>query len=246
MKTRRSLHVHRPVVWVTGASRGIGREIAKQFASVGCEVCLSARSKRDLKSAAQNIIDLGGKAYSYPCDISSSASVLAAVTRIRRQVGEIDVIVNNAGITVFKSFVNTSLLEFEETIATNLYGQIVCIKAVLPSMIRRKRGWIINIISNAAVKTFEGSTAYTAAKAGMLGLARVLRKEVRKSNIKVVNFLPGPTETRMWSAADRRKFSHRMMKAKSVAEAVLEVFQLPDDVVMDEIVLRPVMGDIDE
>jgi len=245
MKQRKYLHIHRPVVWVTGASRGIGREIAKQFASVGCEVCLSARSKHGLKSAVQDIIDLGGKAHSFPCDISRSASILAAVTRIRHQVGEVDVLVNNAGITVFKSFVNTSMQEFEGTIATNLCGQIACIKAVLPSMIRRKRGWIFNIISYAAVKTFGGSTAYTAAKAGMLGLARVLREEVRRSNIKVVNFLPGPTETQMWSAADRRRFSHRMMKAKSVAEAVLAAYQMPGDVVADEITLRPVLGDID-
>lgn len=245
MNGQSRLHIQQPVVWVTGASRGIGREIAKQFASVGCDVCLSARSARELKDAARRIIDAGGSAYPFPCDISSSASIARTVKSIRKQVGEINVLVNNAGMTVFKSFLNTSLKEFDDILATNLSGHVACIKAVLPSMVRRKRGWIFNIISTAAIKTFKDSAAYTAAKAGMLGVARVLREEVGRSNVRVVNVLPGPTETGMWSRADRRKFSRRMMSAKSVAEAILEVYRMPEDVVIDEVILRPIRGDID-
>ncbi len=207
--------------------------------------CLSARSTRELKYAAAKIIDAGGSAHSFPCDISSSASIARTVKTIQKRVGEIDVLVNNAGITVFKSFLNTSLKEFDEILATNLRGHVTCIKAVLPSMVRRKRGWIFNIISTAAIKTFKDSAAYTAAKAGMLGIARVIREEAGPSNVRVVNVLPGPTETGMWSRADRRKFSRRMMSAKSVAEVILEVYRMPDDVVTDEIILRPIRGDID-
>ena len=235
---------HRPVVWVTGASRGIGREVAKQFASIGCEVCLSSRSERELQSAKTEITDLGGRAHVFRCDVSKSQSIFNTVRLIHKNLGEVDTLVNNAGITVFKRFHKTSLKEFSDIITTNLVGHIACIKAVLPAMIKRKSGWIFNILSNAAVKTFEGSSAYTATKAGMLGLGKVLREEMRKSNVKVINVVPGAVETEMWSVADRKKFSHRMMSTKSVAEVVLSVYQMPDEVVVDEIRIRPMLGDI--
>jgi short-subunit dehydrogenase len=239
------IEIHRPVVWITGASRGIGMEVAKQFASIGCEVCLSGRTKRDLTSVADAIVKLGGRAHTFPCDISEPQSITKTVNTIRQRVGEIDVLVNNAGITVFKRFQETSLKEFKDILMTNLYGHILSIKAVLPSMTKRKQGWIINIISNAAIKTFEGSAAYTATKAGMLGVGKVLREELRQHNVKVVNVIPGATETEMWSIRDRKKYGKRMMSAKGVAEAVLSIYQMPMDIVVDEIVLRPIKGDID-
>src|ERR1051325_386550 len=215
---REGIVFHRPVVWIAGASRGIGREIAKQFASIGCVVCLSSRNKRDLRSAVREITDSGGRAQSYPCDISRDAAVRLAAGRIRRDHGEIEVLVVCAGITVFKSFLDTSLKEFDAIIATNLRGQIACIKAVLPSMSRRREGWIFNILSNAAIKTFEGSAAYTATKAGMLGLGRVLREELRPRRVKVVNVLPGATETKMWSnGMTLTTFTRRIFFSHSVA-----------------------------
>lgn len=242
---RKRISLRRPVVWVVGASRGIGREIAKQFASIGCEVCLSSRSKRELEKTIDEIQFRGGRAYSFPCDTSKKKSISSTSKNILQQFRSIDVLINNAGITVFKSVVDTSAEEFSEMIQTNLEGPILCIKSVLPGMIKQREGWIFNILSTAAIETFEGSGAYTATKAGMLGACNVLREEVRPFNIKVVNVLPGPTETAMWKAADRKKYSHRMMRATSVAEAVLSMYQLPSDVVAEEIVLRPIQGDID-
>jgi short-subunit dehydrogenase len=242
---RDPIRFHRPVVWIAGASRGIGLEIAKQFASIGCVVCLSSRKSRLLRSAVLEIRESGGSAQSYRCDISRQSSILRTTRNIRREHGEIEVLVVCAGITVFKSFLNTSLKEFDAIIGTNLRGQIACIKAVLPSMVKRRQGWIFSILSNAAVKTFEDSAAYTATKAGMLGLGRVLREELRPHRVKVVNILPGATETGMWSSAMRKKYSHRMMKARSVGEAVLSIYRMPDDLVVDEMVVRPLAGDID-
>ena len=244
-KRTKSARIHRPVVWVVGASRGIGKEIAKQFASIGCEVCLSGRSARELESVVKEITHSGGRAYPFPCNISSPRTILATVVRIKNRVGDIDILVNNAGITVFKSFLDTSLSEFHQIVSTNLEGQIACIKAILPSMVKRKKGWIINIHSNAAIKTFKGSAAYTATKAGMHGLSKVLREELRPFRVKVINVLPGATDTAMWSDADRKHFSKRMMTPKGVAEAVLAAYQMPHDVVSEEIVLSPMGGDIE-
>src|SRR6266581_6889804 len=103
--------IRRPVVWVVGASRGIGREIAKQFAFIGCVVCLSSRNARGLRTAAREIAAAGGRAYAFPCDIRRNASVFAIAKEIRKKIGEIEVLVNSAGITVFKSFLDTSLPE---------------------------------------------------------------------------------------------------------------------------------------
>ena len=236
--------VHRPVVWVVGASRGIGREIAAQFASIGAEVCLSGRNARALEAAVREIEKDGGRAHAFPCNIAAPRSILSAVVRIQNRVGDVDVLVNNAGVTVFRSFLDTSLSDFHQIITTNLEGQIACVKAVLPSMVKRKRGWVITIHSTAAVKTFTGSAAYTATKAGMYGLCRVLREEMRPHGVRVLDVLPGATDTAMWSPADRKRHGKRMMSAKSVAEAVLAAYALPDDIVVEDLVVRPIAGDI--
>jgi short-subunit dehydrogenase len=244
-KSKKADEFHRPVVWVVGASRGIGREIAKQFALIGSEVCLSSRSAHALRSAVKEITDLGGRAYSFPCNVSSYKEIFSISKKIQKKFDNVDVLINAAGITVFKSFLTTTLTEFDAIINTNLRGPIFCIKSVLPNMVERKSGWIINVVSNAAIKTFEGSAAYTATKAGLLGLSKVVREEMRHHNIKVVSVIPGATKTEMWSRGMQRKYGHRMMSSKSVAEAVLSAYQMPNDVVVDEIVVRPMMGDVE-
>ncbi|MBI5022306.1 MAG: SDR family oxidoreductase [Ignavibacteriales bacterium] len=236
--------LYRPVVWITGASSGIGRETAKQFARLGCRVCVSARRKKELSVLVKEIIGLGGYAYPFPLDITNLAEIQKVAKQIAKQFGRVDVLINNAGITSFKSISETSIKEIDAILKTNLLGHIACIKSVLPSMIERKGGSIFNIISMVAVKMYENSGAYTASKSGMLGFGKVLREEVRNLNIKVVNVIPGATDTEIWNKKIREKYSDRMMKAKSVAEAILSVYQMPDDVVIDELVIRPITGDI--
>ena len=234
----------RPVVWVTGASKGIGREIAKEFAATGYDVYLSSRSNPSLQSAVKEITKLGGKAHPVPVDIRKRRSVFDACRRIEKMAGQIDILVNNAGITAFKSFVDTTSEEIENIIQTNLLGHMFCAKAVLPGMIKRRRGMIVNIISHAAIKTFTNSSAYTASKAGVFGWGKAIREELGEYNIKVVNVLPGATETEMWPEKVRKKHSSGMMKPKSIAETIVAIAGLPDDIVVDEIVLRPVPGDL--
>ncbi len=236
--------VQRPVVWVVGASRGIGAEIARQFASVGCQVWLSGRSVRGLRAVQRRIADEGGRASVVRCDVRRLSSIRQASRSIFSASGRIDILINSAGVTVFRNVLKTTAAEIDDILATNLRGPISCVKNVLPSMVKRRSGCIVNILSNAAVKTFEESAAYTAAKAGMLGFSRVLREELRHANVKVVNVIPGATETEMWSRADRRKYGRHMMRARSVAEAVLAVVQMPPDLVVDEIILRPIFGDV--
>lgn len=236
--------VYRPVVWITGASRGIGKETAKQFASLGCVVCLSSRNVKELKRSAREIEISGGRAHVFPIDISRYGSIRTVHSKIVKKVGHVDIVVNNAGLTSFRSFLDTSEKLLYDIVGTNLIGPLMLLKVVLPSMVERKKGWIFNIISMVARRTYEGSSVYTASKAGLSGFGNVLREELRTHGIRVINIIPGATETDIWHPKVRKKYAWRMMRPKSVAEAILAAYQMPDDLVVDEMVVRPILGDL--
>ena len=244
MKLKKSITIYRPVVWVTGASRGIGKEIAKQFASMGCVVCLSARKVKELHRVAGDIKDLGGQAHIFPMDVSKYKSIPIIHRKIRKKVGAVDILVNNAGLTSFKLFLDTPWSSIHSIIQTNLIAPMLLSKEVLPYMIKKKKGSIFNIISMVVRGTYQGSSVYTASKSGLYGFGKVIREELRRHGIRVMNIIPGATETEIWHPKVRKKHGWRMMKAKSVAEAVLAAHNMPDDLVVEELILRPVLGDL--
>lgn len=236
----------REVVWITGASSGIGKELAISFSSIGANVILTSRNKKKLLQVEKEIVKYGGNAKSFVCDVRDEKSVFECKKKIQKEFGKIDVLINNSGIGIFKPFLFTSTKEFDDTIATNLRGMFLCIKSVLPDFIERKSGYIFNILSTASVDIFKNSSAYSASKSAAFMMSKVLRREVRKHNIKVINILPGATDTEIWDKESRKKFSHRMMKPHSVADVVLEIFRFPSDVVCEDIILRPQLGNIDD
>lgn len=241
---KKNFTIYKPVVWVTGASRGIGREVAKEFASHGYKVCISARNKKELAKVAREIRDLGGNVYVFPMDISRYHSFPRVHKKIREEAGEVDILINNAGLTSFKPFIETENLAIKKIIETNLIGPIFLIKEVLPYMVKKKKGSIINIISMVAKNTYKGSSVYTASKSGLLGFGNVIREELRTQRIKVINIIPGATETDIWHPAVKKKYGWRMMSPKSVAEAIVNAYQTSDDLNVEEIIVRPLLGDL--
>lgn len=233
-----------PVVWITGSSKGIGKAIAQAFAAIGARVILSGRNREKLTAVRRAIVESFGSAEVVPCDVSSEKSVEHAHAEITKKFGAIDVLVNNAGVTYFTSFEKTSVKQFDHVLATNLRGIFLCTKAVLPSMVRRRTGWIININSVSAITTFLDSSAYAASKAGALALSRGLRAEVRKKGVKIIDILPGAVETEMWNKSERKKFGTKMMKPDDVASVVVSIYCQPERALTEEIVLRPVEGDL--
>lgn len=230
-------------VWITGASSGIGRTAAKEFAQIGAAVFASARRntelerlKTELKKEKLNIEIL-------PCNVASSANVEQTVKKISAK-NQIDCLINNAGITSFKAAEDNSISEIDNIINTNLLGSIYAIKSVLPLMIKKREGTIINIISTAVKKTFTQSTAYTASKMGLLGYANVLREEIRQYNIKVINVVPGATHTVMWPAEVRNEKSEKMMSTEDIARVLVWLFLQKGNLVAEEITLRPISGDL--
>ena len=232
------------VVWITGASTGIGKELANVFSKAGHIVVITARRKSRLVAIASEIKFAEREASAFVCNVASERSVQRTAKRIREKYGTIDVLINNAGITTFKSYMETKVWEFDNIINTNLRGTFLCIKSVLPLMIKKKKGHIINIISTAANTIFENSSAYSASKAGILAMTNVLRKEVRKNNIKITNILPGAVETPMWDSRTRQRFHNRMMSPADIAKIVLQTFEQPKKVLIEDVVINPIKGNI--
>lgn len=228
--------------WITGASSGIGKSTAILFAEAGYNVYTTARREEKLMELSTEI-KVGCLIEQSTLDVCLKEDVFSYVDKNFAKNG-IDCLINNAGITSFRRVENTKVEEIEKIIETNLLGSIYSIKAVLPLMIKQNRGTIINILSVVTEKIFTQSSAYSASKAGLKAFAQILREEVRKYNIRVINVYPAATNTDIWSDDLRSKHAHRMMKASEVAESILSIYKQTGNIVTEEIVLRPIEGDL--
>ncbi|MDZ7413964.1 MAG: SDR family oxidoreductase [candidate division KSB1 bacterium] len=237
-----ALTIGKPIAWVTGAGRGIGRAIAEALARKGLRVVLSARSPAQIQAVAAQIQASGGEALPIAADVTKEDELKQLVSQVRERWGPIDILVNNAGVWRFTEVQDVSVEEWQEQLAVNLTGAFLCTKAVLEDMLRRSSGHIVNIISVAGRRPYARCAAYCAAKYGLAGFTEVLRMEVRKKGIRVTAIFPGATDTPGWEADSARRAL--MMRPESVAEAVVAACLAPPDVMPEEIVLRPVGGDI--
>ena len=230
-------------IWVTGASSGIGKAVALEFAKIGCNVFISARRTHELERLKDEAGKIGENIFPFPCNVASSANVEQTVKKISSEF-EINCLVNNAGITSFKHAADNSVNEINDIINTNLLGSIYSIKSVLPSFIKNESGSIINVLSVVVDKVFTRSSVYAASKMGLLGYSNSLREEVRKHNIRVINIIPGATETSMWSQDIRKEKSELMMNPESIARIIVSTYLQKDNLVAEVIVLRPITGDL--
>lgn len=230
-------------IWITGASSGIGRAAAIEFAKVGTEVFVSARRATELERLNREIAEDNLSVKIYPCNVASAANADQTVKKITAG-HKIDCLINNAGITSFKPAEDNSVQEITDIVHTNLLGAIYTSKYVLPHMIEQGGGTIINILSVAAKKIFTLSSAYAASKMGLLGYMNVLREEVRKYNIKIINIVPGATDTPMWSMDVRKENSEKMMSSEDIAQLLVWVYLQKGNMVTEEIVVKPITGDL--
>ncbi len=230
-------------VWITGASSGIGRAAAIEFAKTGAKVFASGRRAAELERINTELDNDQISVEVFPCNVASSTNVDQTVKKILAN-SKIDCLINNAGITSFKLAEENSINEINDIINTNLLGSIYSIKAVLPQMISNRSGTIINILSVVTKKTFTNSSVYAASKMGLLGYTNALREEVRKHNIKVINVIPGATATTMWSKEMHNQFSDRMMTSEDIARVLVWAFLQKENLVTEELVLRPIEGDL--
>ena len=232
------------VVWITGASSGIGWTLAEVFAARGDQVIASARSVDLLRKLKHSIEAKGGRCEIARMDVRSEKNVSATARELLKRVKHIDILVNNAGITYFKEFLATTTKEFDNVVNTNLRGLFLTTKGVLPSMLKRKMGLIINVLSFAAKTTYTRSGAYAASKSGAEAMMNVLRAELREKGIGVMNVYPGAVLTPMWLPKHRQKYSNQMLEPQEVAELIYEASVRAKSVMVEELIIRPPGGDL--
>jgi len=186
------------VVIVTGASRGLGREIAIRFGRAGERVVVNYITHRsDAESVADEIGRNGGEAVPFQADVKVAAEVEAMIKSIEKRFGALDVLVNNAGITKDGLLVRMTELDWDAVMNTNLKGPFLCIRAVSEIMSKQQNGHVINVSSISGVQGREGQANYSASKAGLIGLTQACARELGRSNIKVNAVLPGYIATDM-------------------------------------------------
>ena len=217
---------------VTGAGRGIGRAIALELGKLGARVVLAARSVTELEEAAKVI---GPSARVVPTDVRKKEEL----RRLFEHAGPVDILVNAAGLGIFGPVVDFEDEDFEILIATNLRGIFFACRFVLPSMIERKRGHIINIASIAGKVGSANRAVYCASKFGVVGFTESLAEEVRQHGIRASLICPGSTDTRFSSSETSGKSRERMLKPDDVAHAVRTIVTQEPNSFISEIVMRP-------
>src|ERR1043165_5712421 len=180
---------------VTGGTKGIGRAIAEALAREGLNVCVGARSLDEVKQTVRELEGLGVSATGAACDVRASEECEALISHAVEELGGVDVLVNNAGVGLFKPVEETTPEEFRAVLETNLFGVFYCCRAALPEMRRRGGGYVINISSLAGANPHPSMAAYNASKFALNGFSEGLMQEVRNERIKVSYVMPGSVNT---------------------------------------------------
>ncbi len=229
-------------VLITGASSGIGEELALLLAEHGYELILTARRDHLLRELAVKCEEMGAlRADVLAGDIEDVARSPKWSDFLKGE-GEI-VLVNNAGVAEFGDFATSSIKDNDLQLAKNLFGPIAMTRAILPLMLASGSGLVVNVLSVAARTVFPGSAIYAASKAGLLQFGNVVREEYRKQGIRVTNVMPGATDTPLWGAdAEVGPPRDKMLRSKAVAEAIVGVIGLSSDRVVEEMVITPPDG----
>lgn len=215
------------IALVTGAGKGIGRAVAIALANEGVHVGLIARTENDLQSVSKIIQALGVNAAFAIADVSDIQSVNKAVEKLQKELGNIDILINNAGTGTFGKFLELEPSEWENQIKINLFGVYYVTRAVLPQMIERKTGDIINISSTAGLKGSALTSAYSASKFGVMGLTESLMQEVRKYNIRVTALTPSTVVTELAKSANLiNNNEERLMHPEDFAELMIAQLKL--------------------
>jgi 3-oxoacyl-[acyl-carrier protein] reductase len=180
---------------ITGAGKGIGKALAITLAAEGVNIGLLARTSADLEELAAELQSYQVKTAIAIANVADMEAVNSAVAKLQTELGFIDILVNNAGVAFFGGFLDLEPAQFEQTIQINLLGVYYMTRAVLPAMIERKTGDIINISSTAGLRGAAVTSAYSASKFGLIGLSDSLMQEVRKHSIRVSTLTPSTVAT---------------------------------------------------
>jgi short-subunit dehydrogenase len=229
---------------ISGGTKGIGRSLVEKFASQGFDIITCARTESDLKNLQEKIKKqyTGIKILVFKADLARNDDRIAFISFILSQRGPVDVLINNAGIFIPGQIHNEKAGILEKMIESNLYSAYYLTKGLIGPMITHRQGYIFNICSTASITAYSNGGSYGISKFAMLGMSKVLREEMKPFNIRVSAVLPGATYTESWEGTDIPP--DRFMKPEDVAETVWNAYSLSPGSVVEEILIRPMLGDL--
>ena len=185
---------------------------------------------------------LDGEVLIQKCDVSKREEVKVFAEKVLNEFGAVDIIVNNAGVFLPGQVINEEEGTLEKLIETNLYSAYHLSRMLLPKMLEKKSGHIFNLCSVASIQAYPNGGSYSISKFALLGLSKALREELKPHHIKVTALIAGATYTDSWSQSNLPE--SRFMKAEDIAQTVWDVYHLSENTVVEEILLRPILGDI--
>lgn len=232
--------LHGKTAIVTGASSGIGARIAKELAKEGVNVVLAARHLEKLSKIEKEIKELGkGKVLVIQTDVTNKQQVNQLVKKAEEAFNHVDILVNNAGQMLSSMIRSGKVEEWEEMIDVNIKGMLYGIHYVLPSMLERSTGHIINIASVSGFEVTKVSTVYSATKFAVRAISAGLEKELAKTGVRVTNISPGMVDTSLTNESSWNN-ERKKLEPKDIAKAVVYALTQPDYVNVNEITVRPV------
>ena len=221
---------------VTGGARGIGLAIAEALAVAGAGVAICARNQQSIENAVRQLTNKSkSKVVAKVADVRDSTEVTRFFEYVDRELGQIDIVVNNAGVGVFKSAAELTVEEWKKTLDTNLSGVFYCSKEAL-QRIRGRGGYIINIGSLAGKNAFAGGAAYNASKFGLNGLSEAIMLDHRDENVKVSYILPGSVSTDFSSGSGGQEWK---IAPEDIADIVLMLLKTPTRTLISRVEVRP-------
>jgi 3-oxoacyl-[acyl-carrier protein] reductase len=224
---------------VTGGGRGIGRAVALALGREGVAVCLAARSQEQIAAVAAEITASGGRAFPVRADLRDENDIRSVVAATTKEFGGIDILVNNAGLGYFSRVGEMKTSHFDEMWQVNMRGVFLLTREVLPLMIGRGGGDIVNVSSLAGRNSFIGGAGYSATKWALIGFSRSLMLEVRENNIRVITLCPGSVDTDFAGPSGHAPRPGVIPSAEDIAAVVLDAVKMPRHVMVSEIDIRP-------
>src|ERR1044072_6205725 len=220
---------------VTGGTKGIGRAIAESLIKAGARVAITARNKDEIEQAVSELNAIGpGKATGHICDVRDYNQVKSVFSNL----GDLDILINNAGVGIFASVESMSVDDFHAVLETNVFGVFYCCHAAIPLTKKRGGGYIINISSLAGANPHAEMAAYNASKFGLNGFSEALMQEVRHDNIKVSYIMPGSVNT-TFGGDEPNDAKSWQLQPNDIAQVVIDLLSYPDRALPSRIEIRP-------
>ncbi len=229
---------------ITGATKGIGWEITKGLVQRGYDVAICARNSLLLQKRKESLLSINPNVaiIAEAVDVSNKQAVINFAQKIKTEWNELNVLINNAGVFLPGQIHEEEDGILEKQIETNLYSAYHITRGLLPIMLPLKNGLIINMCSIASIMAYPNGGSYSISKFALLGFSKVLREELKPQGIKVTSVLPGATWSDSWAGVDLPY--ERLIETLDIAKVVLSLLDLSDSAVVEEILVRPQLGDL--